>query len=151
MLSRPVMSNSTRPHGLSPARLLCPWRFSRQEYWSDLPCPPPGDLTNAGIKTDSPELWHILYYLSHQGSPRILERVAYLFCKMGSITLTPQSFEYLELGLGGLWKTGACYLTDKIQLMKSEWLISQEYENGKTQKGKDLNVIFLLPSIILLI
>ena len=24
--------------------------FSRQEYWSDLPCPPLGDLPNAGIK-----------------------------------------------------------------------------------------------------
>ena len=27
--------------GLKPARLLCPWGFSRQEYWSGLPCPPP--------------------------------------------------------------------------------------------------------------
>ena len=24
--------------------------FSRQEYWSGLPCPPPGDLPNPGIK-----------------------------------------------------------------------------------------------------
>ena len=24
--------------------------FSRQEYWSGLPCPPPGDLPDAGIK-----------------------------------------------------------------------------------------------------
>ena len=24
--------------------------FSRQEYWSGLPCPPPGDLSNPGIK-----------------------------------------------------------------------------------------------------
>ena len=23
--------------------------FSRQEYWSGLPCPPPGDLTDPGI------------------------------------------------------------------------------------------------------
>ena len=23
--------------------------FSRQEYWSELPCPPPGDLAHAGI------------------------------------------------------------------------------------------------------
>ena len=26
-----------------PTRLLCPWGFSRQEYWSGLPCPPPGE------------------------------------------------------------------------------------------------------------
>ena len=26
--------------------------FSRQEYWSLLPCPPPGDLPNPGISQD---------------------------------------------------------------------------------------------------
>ena len=30
--------------------------FSRQEYWSGLPCPPPGDLLNPGIKPRSPAL-----------------------------------------------------------------------------------------------
>ena len=30
--------------------------FSRQEYWSGLPCPPPGDLPNPGIKPMSPAL-----------------------------------------------------------------------------------------------
>ena len=44
------------PHGLQPTRLLCPWGLSRQEYWSGLPCPPPGDLPNPGIKPRSPEL-----------------------------------------------------------------------------------------------
>ena len=24
--------------------------FSRKEHWSELPCPPPGDLPNAGIE-----------------------------------------------------------------------------------------------------
>jgi len=28
--------------------------FSRQEYWSGLPCPPPGDLLHTGIKPQSP-------------------------------------------------------------------------------------------------
>ena len=28
--------------------------FSRQEYWSGLPYPPPGDLPNPGIKSASP-------------------------------------------------------------------------------------------------
>ena len=27
--------------------------FSRQEYWSGLPCPPPGDLPNPGIESKS--------------------------------------------------------------------------------------------------
>ena len=30
--------------------------FSRQEYWSGLPCPSPGDLPNSGIKPRSPAL-----------------------------------------------------------------------------------------------
>ena len=29
--------------------------FSRQEYWSGLPCPPPGDLPDPGIQPVSPE------------------------------------------------------------------------------------------------
>ena len=30
--------------------------FSRKEYWSGLPFPPPGDLPNPGIKPGSPAL-----------------------------------------------------------------------------------------------
>ena len=30
--------------------------FSRQEYWSGLPCPPPGDLPNPGMEPRSPAL-----------------------------------------------------------------------------------------------
>ena len=42
--------------------------FSRQEYWSGLPCLPPGDLPNPGIELRSPAL-RMLDHLSHQGSP----------------------------------------------------------------------------------
>ena len=35
---------------LEPTRLLCSWGFSKQEYWSGLPCPPPRDLPNPGIE-----------------------------------------------------------------------------------------------------
>ena len=48
-----VISDSLQPYGLQPARLLCPWGFSRQEYWSGLPCPPPGNLSDPGIKPTS--------------------------------------------------------------------------------------------------
>ena len=44
------------PHGLYPTRLLCPWGLSREEYWSGLPCPPPGDPPDPGI--DPPSLIH---------------------------------------------------------------------------------------------
>ena len=29
--------------------------FSRQEYWRELPCPPPGDLPDGGIELMSPK------------------------------------------------------------------------------------------------
>ena len=38
------------------ARLLCPWDISRQEYWSGLPLPSPGNLPNPGIERGSPAL-----------------------------------------------------------------------------------------------
>ena len=56
LLSHSVVSDSLQPHGLQPTRLLCPWGFSRPEYWSGLSCPPPGDLPNPGIKPRSPAL-----------------------------------------------------------------------------------------------
>ena len=47
--------------------------FSRQEYWSGLPCPPPGDLPEPGIKLASACVSCIasrfFYTLSHLGSP----------------------------------------------------------------------------------
>ena len=46
--------------------------FSRQEYWSGLPCPPPGDLPDPGISLTSPAslaLQTDSLPLSHQGSP----------------------------------------------------------------------------------
>ena len=46
-------------------------RFSWQEYWSELPFPPPGDLPNPGIEPaspGSPALQADSLLLSHQES-----------------------------------------------------------------------------------
>ena len=46
--------------------------FSRQEYWSGLPCPPPGGLPDPGIQPASPASLASQtdsLPLSHQGSP----------------------------------------------------------------------------------
>ena len=40
-------------------------RLSRQEYWSGLPCPRPGDLPNPGIEPGSPALQEDSLPLSH--------------------------------------------------------------------------------------
>ena len=47
-----------------------PMGFSRQEYWSGLPCPPPGDLPNLGVETVSlmsPALGGRFYTMSATG------------------------------------------------------------------------------------
>jgi len=46
--------------------------FSRQEYWSGLPYPPPGDLPDPGIKPASPAFLALHVdseLLSHRGCP----------------------------------------------------------------------------------
>ena len=43
--------------------------FSRQEYWSGLSLPSPGDLPKPGIESKPPALQQILYDLKLQGSP----------------------------------------------------------------------------------
>ena len=57
VLSCSVVSDSLHLHGLHPTRFLGPWGFSRQEYWSGLPCPLfQGNLPNPRIKPRSPSL-----------------------------------------------------------------------------------------------
>ena len=34
-------------------------KSSRQKHWSGLPCPPPGDLPDPGIKPASPKFWQV--------------------------------------------------------------------------------------------
>ena len=74
VLSHSVMSNSLQPHGLQPARLLCLWGFSRQEYWSGLLFPAPGDLPDPGIKPMSlvsPALAGRFFTTEPPGKPNI--------------------------------------------------------------------------------
>ena len=50
-------------------RLLCPWGFSRQEYWSGLPFPSPGDLPDPGIEPRSPALQAESFLSEPPGKP----------------------------------------------------------------------------------
>ena len=51
-------------------RLPCPWGFYRQEYWSGLLCPPPGDLPNPVIEPKSPALQMDSLPVESPGKPR---------------------------------------------------------------------------------
>ena len=54
-VSGSAMSNSATPWTVARQASLC-MGFSRQEHWSRLPCPPPGDLPDPGIELSSPAL-----------------------------------------------------------------------------------------------
>ena len=59
VLTPSVVSDFMWPHGLLSTKLLCPWNYSRQEYWSGLSFPTSGGLLNSRIKAmflGSPEL-----------------------------------------------------------------------------------------------
>ena len=59
VLNHSVVSDSLWPHELWPIRLLCPWGFSRQEYWI---------FPTQGLNPGLLHCRQILYHLSHQGS-----------------------------------------------------------------------------------
>ena len=62
-----VMSDSRNIVDCSPQAPLSKG-VSRQEYWSGLPCPPPGDLPDPGIEPAFPDLQADSLLLNHQGS-----------------------------------------------------------------------------------
>ena len=47
--------------------------FSRQECWSGFPFPSPGDLLDPGIEPSLLHCRQILYQLSYEGSPNLIE------------------------------------------------------------------------------
>ena len=78
--SHSVVSDSLQPHGLQHARPPCP-----------SPAPGVGSLSllqgifqTQGLNPGLPHCRQILYQLSHKGSPRILEWVAYPFSSRSS-------------------------------------------------------------------
>ena len=58
VLSRSVVADSLRPHGLWTTARQAPlsMEFSRQGYWTGLLFPPPGDLPDPGIEPGPPAL-----------------------------------------------------------------------------------------------
>ena len=55
VLSRSVVSDFSNPWTVAHQAPLS-MGFSKQEYWGGLPCPPPGDLPNPGVKARSSAL-----------------------------------------------------------------------------------------------
>ena len=73
--------------------------FSRQEYWSGLPCPPPGDLPNQRIEPMSPALQADSFLSEPAGKPESFLEVEII------LTLYLQSILVCALGHNSLLMT----------------------------------------------
>ena len=69
-VSYSVVSNSATPWTVAHQAPLS-LEFSRQEYWSGLPCPSPGDLPDPGTKPSSPVLQVDSLPAEPQGKPTL--------------------------------------------------------------------------------
>ena len=101
VLTSSVMSDSLQSCGLQPARLLCALGLSRQEYWSGLPCPPPGDLPNPGIEPRPPALQADSLPSEPPGKP--------MNTGVGSLSLLQGIFPTQESNWGRLHYRGILY------------------------------------------
>ena len=85
--------------------------FSRQEYWSGLPFPSPGDLPAPG-HLDLLHCRQILYCLNHQRSPKV--------------RLSSSNLDYLAQGLRKCRASLACLLYLLFEGSGCHWTLSRE-------------------------
>ena len=64
-----VMSDSLLPSWTVALQALLSMKFSRQEYWSGLPFPPPGNLPEPGMEPTSPALTGGFFTTEPPGKP----------------------------------------------------------------------------------
>ena len=91
--------------------------FSRQEYWSGLPFPPPGDLPNPGIEPTSPALEGWFFTTEPAGTEKGDRKglpvawVNRIICHPPHLCqlFTQNLLEYLQ-GWGSLWRAGKFFL-----------------------------------------
>ena len=83
-------------------RYHSPWGFSRQEYWSGLPCPPPEDLPNPGT---TPTEGGFFTIWATQGSPRILEWIVMPSSRGSSQPRNRTRFSSIPRGFFTRWVT----------------------------------------------
>ena len=80
--------------------------FSRQECWSELPFPPPGDLPDPRIELGSPALQADALRLNHQGSPSILMEIYFeaLLTMSALLTMPKLLTVWITINCGKFWK-----------------------------------------------
>ena len=72
--------------------------FPRQEYWSGLPFPPPGDLRNPGIVPMSPALADRFFTTEPPGRPdNIYRSQKYIYMSEKLHMHSPQCFLFMKI------------------------------------------------------
>ena len=92
--------------------------FSRQEHWSRLPCPPPGDLTDPGIKPMfpvSPVLQMDSLPLSHWRSP--------IFCGLAWCNRKRPGVQYTWFQFPAVWP----WAWSPLLLLSNGIVVRREY------------------------
>ena len=140
------MSNSLRPHGSLSTRLLS-IEFSRQEYWSGLPFPTPGDLLY--WQMDSCIGRWILYHwatwetLSSEfrltQTASLIAQLVESTCNAGDPSLIPESGrlagEGISYPLQYSWASLVAQLVKNLPAMQEIWVQSLGWKDP-LEKGK---------------
>ena len=133
-LSRSVMSDSLQPHGLQPARLLCPLGFSGKITGMGCHALLQGIFPTQGLNPGILHCRWVLYCLSHQGSPNQSQRLDLWPCS----SLPPANAEDLCKAKTGIF----------VQSESSSWSFQTAWAHyqdqcarGKLNDGDKLYVL----------
>ena len=98
---------------------VIPWtiqsmEFSRPEYWSVSVSLLQGIFPTQGLNPGLPHCRQILYQLSHKGSPRILDWVAYPFSRGSSWLRNQTGVSYIAGGFFTNWAMREAHLSSSF-------------------------------------
>ena len=110
------MSDSLRPHGLQPTRLLRPWDFPGKNTGVGCHCLLQGIFPTQGL---NPHCRQILYHLSHQGSETREENSYYLIWEYMQSAWHLGKWKVLKESGGSDTKVSACNAGDLCAIPES--------------------------------
>ena len=111
--------------------------FSREESWSELPCPPPGDLPNSGIEPESlTSIYTSSGFFTTSATWEVPKK--YLFSTISSLSSALQSTFMIHFVPLGLNPANYIFLTllSSVFFKLPQWAIDRSLEEQKETKKK---------------
>ena len=136
VLSHSVISRLFATSWTVASRLLCLRGFSRQEYWSGLPCPSPGDLPNTGIKPRSPTQQADSLPSEPPEKPKNTA--------VGSLSLLQGIFPTQESNQGLLHCRQILYQLSYLSITSDKKIFVRRQNRVKKKAGQRLHVLWVL-------